>query len=68
MSDSTNHDTDDAAPRKKKGTQSSALTRLLDTVEWLGNLLPHPVTLFVILHRWALSCYQACLGALDHQR
>jgi aminobenzoyl-glutamate transport protein len=24
-------------------------TRFLDTVEWLGNLLPHPVTLFAIL-------------------
>ncbi len=23
-------------------------TRFLDTVEWLGNLLPHPVTLFAI--------------------
>jgi aminobenzoyl-glutamate transport protein len=26
-----------------------ALTRFLDTVEWLGNLLPHPVTLFAVL-------------------
>ncbi|WP_437610447.1 AbgT family transporter [Erwinia sp. V71] len=25
------------------------LTRLLNTIEWLGNLLPHPVTLFAIL-------------------
>lgn len=25
-----------------------AFTRFLDTVEWLGNLLPHPVTLFAI--------------------
>jgi aminobenzoyl-glutamate transport protein len=24
-------------------------TRFLDTVEWLGNLLPHPVTLFALL-------------------
>lgn len=24
-------------------------TRFLDTVEWLGNLLPHPVTLFAVL-------------------
>ncbi|TDK27490.1 AbgT family transporter [Luteimonas aestuarii] len=29
--------------------QSSAITRLLNTVEWLGNLLPHPVTLFALL-------------------
>ena len=27
----------------------NAFTRLLDTVEWLGNFLPHPVTLFAIL-------------------
>ncbi|MBP2168681.1 aminobenzoyl-glutamate transport protein [Erwinia toletana] len=25
------------------------ITRLLNTIEWLGNLLPHPVTLFAIL-------------------
>jgi aminobenzoyl-glutamate transport protein len=27
----------------------NAFTRFLDTIEWLGNLLPHPVTLFAIL-------------------
>ncbi len=27
----------------------NAFTRFLDGVEWLGNLLPHPVTLFAIL-------------------
>ena len=27
----------------------NAFTRFLDTVEWLGNLLPHPVTLFCLL-------------------
>ncbi|WP_299328193.1 AbgT family transporter [Parasphingopyxis sp.] len=32
-----------AAPRR------NAFTRFLDGVEWLGNLLPHPVTLFAIL-------------------
>ncbi|PTM15801.1 MAG: hypothetical protein DA443_02540, partial [Bacteroidetes bacterium] len=26
----------------------SLFTRFLDFVEWLGNLLPHPVTLFAI--------------------
>ncbi|KPN20545.1 aminobenzoyl-glutamate transporter [Xanthomonas sp. Mitacek01] len=26
-----------------------AITRLLNVVEWLGNLLPHPVTLFALL-------------------
>lgn len=34
-----------AAVREKRG----AFTRFLDTVEWLGNLLPHPVTLFAVL-------------------
>ncbi|MGO1247724.1 MAG: AbgT family transporter [Oceanisphaera sp.] len=29
---------------QKKG----GLTRFLDTVEWLGNLLPHPITLFAL--------------------
>ena len=27
----------------------NAFTRFLDAVEWLGNLLPHPVTLFALL-------------------
>jgi aminobenzoyl-glutamate transport protein len=30
-------------------TRRNAFTRFLDGVEWLGNLLPHPVTLFAIL-------------------
>lgn len=29
--------------------QPNWITRLLNTVEWLGNLLPHPVTLFALL-------------------
>ncbi len=29
--------------------QRNWFTRFLDTVEWLGNLLPHPVTLFAML-------------------
>ncbi|RUO30632.1 aminobenzoyl-glutamate transporter [Aliidiomarina sedimenti] len=33
-----------ADPTQKRG----AFTRFLDTVEWLGNLLPHPVTLFAL--------------------
>ncbi len=40
MTDTTRQD---AAPRK------NAFTRFLDGVEWLGNLLPHPVTLFAYL-------------------
>ncbi|GAA5523903.1 p-aminobenzoyl-glutamate transport protein [Microbulbifer aestuariivivens] len=31
------------SPAQKKG-----FTRFLETVEWLGNLLPHPITLFAI--------------------
>ena len=31
-------------PDEKRG----AFARFLDTVEWLGNLLPHPVTLFAL--------------------
>jgi aminobenzoyl-glutamate transport protein len=40
-----------------------AFTRFLDTVEWLGNLLPHPVTLFAV---FALSVVllSGVLGAL----
>lgn len=33
------------APAEARGW----MTRFLDTVEWLGNLLPHPVTLFALL-------------------
>lgn len=34
----------------QKGTANrNGFTRFLDGVEWLGNLLPHPVTLFAIL-------------------
>ena len=40
MSDNSNPSQDN----QKRG----AFTRFLDTVEWLGNLLPHPVTLFAI--------------------
>lgn len=34
-----------SAPEPKRNW----FTRFLDTVEWLGNLLPHPVTLFAFL-------------------
>jgi aminobenzoyl-glutamate transport protein len=30
------------------GSRKGAFQRFLDTVEWLGNLLPHPVTLFFL--------------------
>lgn len=32
-----------------KQGKRNAFTRFLDGVEWLGNLLPHPVTLFALL-------------------
>jgi aminobenzoyl-glutamate transport protein len=40
----TEHPTPADAPSRR-----GALGRFLDLVEWLGNLLPHPVTLFAIL-------------------
>lgn len=39
------------------------MTRLLDTVEWLGNLLPHPVTLFA-LFALGILLLSGLLGAL----
>ncbi len=38
-----------STPVKRKPGKRGAFTRFLDGVEWLGNLLPHPVTLFAIL-------------------
>lgn len=38
----------DAQPPETK-QKRNAFTRFLDTVEWLGNLLPHPVMLFFYL-------------------
>ncbi|NVK26074.1 MAG: AbgT family transporter [Gammaproteobacteria bacterium] len=34
---------------QKDTSQSGLFSRFLATVEWLGNLLPHPVTLFAML-------------------
>ena len=33
---------------KPYGSKKTLFTRFLDSVEYLGNLLPHPVTLFAI--------------------
>ncbi len=44
--DASSPDARQPAPARKK---RSWFTRFLDVVEWLGNLLPHPVTLFAIL-------------------
>ena len=38
-----------APPEDYKQGKRNAFTRFLDGVEWLGNLLPHPVTLFALL-------------------
>lgn len=35
-------------PPAEEQAKRGAFTRFLDTVEWLGNLLPHPVTLFAL--------------------
>ncbi|MGP1352435.1 MAG: AbgT family transporter [Parasphingopyxis sp.] len=37
------------APQQAVEPRRNAFTRFLDGVEWLGNLLPHPVTLFALL-------------------
>ena len=40
---------DPTSPAKPEGkTKKNFFTRFLDFVEWMGNLLPHPVTLFAI--------------------
>lgn len=36
-------------PSNPQATQSGWFSRFLATVEWLGNLLPHPITLFASL-------------------
>lgn len=36
-------------PSSATESKTGAFTRFLNFVEWLGNLLPHPVTLFAIL-------------------
>ena len=38
-----------ADPQSPAPARRNAFLRFLDGVEWLGNLLPHPVTLFAIL-------------------
>ncbi|AXR74625.1 MULTISPECIES: AbgT family transporter [unclassified Auritidibacter] len=63
--------TDDDAPSKtlESGKRKGFFQRFLDVIEWGGNKLPHPVTLFgilallVILLSWVLS--QARLSVED---
>ena len=40
--------TDDPNVNPEDRAQKTLFTRFLDFVEWLGNLLPHPVTLFAL--------------------
>ncbi|KUJ84399.1 aminobenzoyl-glutamate transporter [Microbulbifer flavimaris] len=40
--------TTSSSEQQSQPTQKKAFTRFLDTVEWLGNLLPHPITLFAM--------------------
>lgn len=47
-----------------RDTQPNAITRLLNVVEWLGNLLPHPVTLFALL-ALAILLLSGVFGHLD---
>ncbi len=37
------------SPSKRTASKPGLFARFLDLVEWLGNLLPHPVTLFAII-------------------
>lgn len=45
---SENPKIDDPAPPSPQKGKKDWFTRFLDFVEWLGNLLPHPVTLFAL--------------------
>ncbi len=50
-------------PQTPSPVRRGAFTRFLDTVEWLGNLLPHPVTLFALFALGVLLL-SGLLGAL----
>jgi aminobenzoyl-glutamate transport protein len=58
----TSHRVDDPDQRPSP-QQRGAFTRFLDAVEWLGNLLPHPVTLFA-LFALGVVVLSGVLGAL----
>jgi len=52
------------APSDPATESRNWFTRFLDTVEWLGNLLPHPVTLFALL-AFAMVLLSGVFGWLE---
>ena len=38
-----------SVPVDMPSSRRGAFNRFIDAVEWLGNLLPHPVTLFALI-------------------
>ena len=46
---STNSETDAPHNPENRQDKGGIFSRFLDVVEWLGNLLPHPVTLFALI-------------------
>jgi aminobenzoyl-glutamate transport protein len=48
MAEQTNNAPSDSPPPQPKGLLGRHFNRFLSIVEWLGNLLPHPVTLFAL--------------------
>ena len=52
-----------STPQSAEPRRRGALVRFLDLVEWLGNLLPHPVTLFAAL-AVAMVLLSGVFGAL----
>ena len=56
--------TDSTSPDRRDPGSDGRITRLLHVVEWLGNALPHPVTLFA-LFSIAIVLVSGLLGALD---
>ena len=57
----------DANDQKKQTNQENPtgwFSRFLATVEWLGNLLPHPITLFALLAT-AIVIISGVLGYFD---
>jgi aminobenzoyl-glutamate transport protein len=48
MAEQTNNAPSESPPPQPKGLLGRQFNRFLSIVEWLGNLLPHPVTLFAL--------------------